>query len=309
MRIGILGAGAVGGYFGGRLVEAGRDVTFVVRPARKALLEQAGLRIESPAAGDFAGPVRAMTQGEVTGPFDIVLLTAKAYDLDGAIEAIAPGVGPETVVVPLLNGLAHVERLEARFGERVAGGLVKIAVTLAPDGAVRHLNDWQFITFGPLAARQRPRLEALRDAFGETGVVATLTDDIRSAMWEKLVHLATVAGMTTLMRANIGEIARTEAGASISLRLLEANAAIAAREGHPVPEAAMEGYRAMFADPQSPYTASMLRDIERGGPVEADHIAGFMQRLAVRHGLEPDLYTIVLTHLQAYEERRAAGRL
>lgn len=309
MRIGILGAGAVGGYFGGRLVEAGRDVTFLVRPARKARLTEAGLTIESPAAGDFAAPVKAVTADEVTTPFDVVLLTAKAYDLDDAMEAVAAGVGEGTVVVPLLNGIAHLERLRGRFGNRVAGGLVKIAVTLGPDGTVRHLNDWQFITFGPLAEDQRPRLEALREAFEGTGVVATLTDDVRSALWEKLVHLATVAGMTTLMRASIGEIARTEAGAALSLRLLEANAAIAAHEGHRVPEEAMAGYRAMFADTASPYTASMLRDIERGGPVEADHVIGFMRRLAVRHGIEADLYTIVHTHLQAYEERRATGRL
>lgn len=310
MKIGVLGAGAVGGFFGGRLAAAGRDVTFIVRPGRKARLAETGLRIESAAAGDLAIPVSAVTPDEVATPFDVVLLSCKAYDLSDAIRSIGPAVGEATVIVPVLNGLAHVERLREAFGEeRVAGGLVKIAVTLSPDGTVRHLNDWQIITFGPLHERQRTSLEALRDAFEGTGVAATLADDIRAAMWEKLVHLATVAGMTTLMRASVGEIARTDAGASISLRLLAANAEIAAREGHPVPEPAMEGYRALFANPDSPYTASMLRDIERGGPVEAEHIIGHMHRLATAHGVEADLYTIIRTHLQAYEERRAAGRL
>jgi len=310
MRIAVLGAGAVGGYFGGRLAAAGRNVTFIVRPARKARLDAEGLAVESPAAGDLRVPVAAVTAAQVAAPFEVVLLSCKAYDLDDAIAAIRPAVGEGTVVVPLLNGLSHVERLQAAFGEAaVAGGLAKIAATLEPDGTVRHLNDWQSITFGPLHPGQRPALEGLLEAFEGTGVTASLVEDIRSAMWEKLVHLATVAGMTTLMRASVGEIARTAAGASISLRLLAANAAIAAREGHPVGEAAMEGYRAMFANPASPYTASMLRDMERGGPVEADHVIGHMQRLAVRHGMEADLYTVILTHLQAYEERRSAGRL
>ena len=209
--------------------------------------------------------------------------------------------------MPLLNGLAHLDRLDAVFGERVAGGLAKIAATLTPEGTVRHLNDWEFMTFGPRHPDQRLRLQALHDAFEGTRVVATLSDHILQAMWEKLVHLATVAGMTTLMRASLGEIARTDDGASISLRLLEANAAIAAREGHPVADAALEGYRAMATDPASPYTASMLRDMERGGPVEADHIIGHMHRLAVAHAIEVDLYTIIRANLQAYEVRRGTG--
>jgi len=309
MRIAVLGAGAVGGYFGGRLVQNGGDVTFIVRPRRKARLDDEGLCIESPSAGNVSLPVVTVTPEAITAPFDVVMLSCKAYDLDDAVASVRPAVGRETVIVPLLNGLAHLDRLDATFGDRVAGGLAKIAATLTPQGAVRHLNDWQFITFGPRHARQRPSLEALHAAFVGTEVVATLSEQILSDMWEKLVHLGTVAGMTTLMRASLGDIAQTDEGASISLRLLEANATLAAREGYPVSDGALGPYRALVSDPASPYTASMLRDMERGGPVEADHIVGHLHRLAVTHGVEPDLYRIIRSNLQAYEVRRAAGRV
>jgi 2-dehydropantoate 2-reductase len=136
-----------------------------------------------------------------------------------------------------------------------------------------------------------------------------MTPTILQTMWEKIVHLATAAGMTCLMRANVGEIARAPGGAELMMRFLDANAAIAAREGHPPSDAFMAEYRALFSDVGSRYTASMLRDIGRGGPIEADHIVGYMLAKARAHGLDDTLHVIAYTHLKAYEERRAAGRL
>jgi 2-dehydropantoate 2-reductase len=309
MRITTLGAGAVGGYFAGRLAEAGADVTFLVREGRKRQLIERGLTIRS-SIGDYAGAVKAITADEISGPTDVLILTCKAYDLGSAIETIRPAVGPQTAILPLLNGLAHMDVLNDAFGrEHLLGGLAKIAVTLAPDGAIQHLNDWRYLTFGEQDGAESARVIALKDAFDRTSVLATVTPDILQAMWEKIVHLATAAGMTCLMRANVGEIARADGGGKLMIRFLEANAEIAKREGYSPSDAFLAEYRGLFSDPTSTYTASMLRDIERGGRVEADQILGFMLSKARRHDLDDTLHALAYAHVKAYGERRAAQRL
>lgn len=309
MRILCLGAGALGGYFGGRLIEAGADVTFLVRPARQQNLRDKGLRIES-AFGDFSTPVKTLTSVEGCAPFDVILLSCKAYDLDSAMTAIAPAVGQETLILPVLNGLSHMDRLNARFGQQqVLGCVAKIAATLTADGVVKHLNDWRFLIFGEQDGTLSPRVAALKTLLDQTSIVATASTDIMQAMWEKLVHLSTIAGMTSLMRASVGEIARTDAGSALMTAFLKSNAAIARCEGYPPSDSFMTEYLGILSNPQSPYTASMLRDIERHGPTEGAHIIGFMLEKARQHGLDASMHEIISVHLQAYEQRRAAGRL
>lgn len=306
MRILVLGAGAIGGYFGGRLVEGGADVEFLVREGRQRQLSADGIRIESK-FGDCQVPVKAVTAAQAEGPYDLVLLTCKAYDLDNAIAAIAPFVGAQTAILPLLNGVAHIAVLNARFGAAsVMGGVAKIAATLTPDGVVKHLNDWRYATFGEQDGSISARGMALKAAFDKTSVVASLVPDIMQTMWEKVVHLSTVAGMTCAMRASVGEIARTQYGSALMIELLERNALIAAREGHAPSESFLAEYRQLFGDRSSAYTASMLRDILRNGPVEADHILGFMLQKAEQHGVDPSLHRFIYVHLQAYEQHRAA---
>ena len=309
MRIVSLGAGAVGGYFGGRLVEGGCDVTFLVREGRKAVLQKHGLRIES-GFGNFSGPVRAVTRQEIAAPADLVLLTCKAYDLSSAIETIRPAVGPKTAILPLLNGIAHIDELNRIFGaERVLGGFAKIAVTMLPDGTIKHLNDWRYVTFGEQTGAMSERLAALKALFDRTSVSAAAVPDIMAGMWEKLVHLATVAGATAVMRANIGEIARTEEGAALMIELLETNAEIASRVGFAPSAGFLDEFRALLSDRQAPYTASMLRDMEGKGPIEADHIIGYMLRQAREHRVDDRLLRVIYVNTKAYEQRRAAGRL
>jgi 2-dehydropantoate 2-reductase len=307
MRILCLGAGAIGGYFGGRLVEGGAGVEFLVREKRQKQLRADGLRIESK-FGNVQVPVTAVTNKEAEGAYDIVLLTCKAYDLANAMEAIAPFVGVKTAVLPLLNGVAHIEVLNAKFGkERVLGGVAKIAATLTPDGLIKHLNDWRYITFGEQGGEMSPRVLGLKEAFDRTSVVASAVPNIMQAMWEKVVHLSTVAGMTCAMRASVGDIARTCDGTELMIELLERNAEIAGREGHRPSDAFLAEYRQLFHDETSTYTASMLRDIERNGPVEADHILGFMLEKAKQHRVDPSLHRFIYAHLQAYEQRRAVA--
>jgi len=311
MRVLVLGAGALGGYFGGRLAEAGTaEVGFLVRPARRAALEQDGLRIESP-FGAWQGRVAALTADEARPGWDLVLLACKAYDLDDAIAAIRPAVDARTLVLPVLNGLAHLDRLAAAFGpDRVLGGLAKIQATLAPDGTVRQLNDWRWITFGAPDGTMADRVRAIEAAFAPAkGVVAQAVPDIRARMWEKLVHLGTSAIGTVLLRANVGEIARSPGGAAFLHRVLGRNARIAEAAGFPMRPAFMDEYRALFADTASLYGTSMLRDIEAGGRIEADHILGFLLEAARRAGVPEETHEAAFLHAKAYEQRRAARRL
>ncbi|HEY4254203.1 MAG TPA: ketopantoate reductase family protein [Roseomonas sp.] len=308
MRILVLGAGALGGYFGARLIEGGADVAFLVREGRAAQLAARGLVVESPFGG-FARPVTALT---TAGPgWDAVLLSCKAYDLDAAIAAIRPAVDARTAILPVLNGLGHVERLAGEFGPaRVLGGLAKIQATLAPDGTVRHLNDWRYITFGEVDGGMSPRVEALKAAFDAApGVVAEAVPDVMARMWEKLVHLGTSAVATVLMRANVGEIARAPGGIALMLALLERNMAIAAHHGHPVRAGFEAEYRRVFSDTASQYATSMLRDLEAGGRIESDQILGFLLEAARRAGVPEALHEAAFVSAKAYEQRRDARRL
>ncbi|MBK1663069.1 2-dehydropantoate 2-reductase [Rhodospirillum rubrum] len=302
MRCLILGAGGIGGYFGGRLLAAGRDVTFLVRPARAARLAQ-GLRITSP-RGDLALPAPPLvTSQTLTGTYDVVMVSCKAYDLENAIDTIAPAVGRETVIVPLLNGFGHLDTLRARFGaERVLGGYCLISVALDGEGGIAHFNQADVLRLGEIAGGPSERLRAIGAMLGEAGFDFAVSDDIVQEMWEKWVFIATTASATCLMRAAIGDIIGAGAG-DVTLGLLAECEAIASDNGHPPGEAARKRARDQLTDATSPIMASMLRDIERGGPVEADAIQGEMLR---RAGDRPaPLLRLAHAHLRAYEARRA----
>lgn len=308
MRILVLGAGALGGYFGGRLAQAGADVTFLVRPGRTAQLAAQGLVIESP-FGDATLPVRTVAEA---GPgYGLVLLTCKAYDLEGAIAAIRPAMAAGTAVLPVLNGLSHVATLQAAFGtQAVLGGIAKIQATLTSAGVVRQLNDWRWLTFGEVDGGASDRVQALAEIAGRAeGMVAEAVPDIMRRMWEKLVHLGTSALGTVLLRANTGEIARAPGGAAFMHRILARNAAIAAANGHVMRPAFLADFEALFADPAGGYAASMLRDLEAGGRIEADHILGFLLDAAKAAGVPHELHEAGYLHAKAYEQRRDAGRL
>lgn len=310
MRILILGAGALGGYFGGRFHQAGLDPCFLVRPGRAAQLARDGLSITSP-LGDYQAKVTTIAPDALQPGWDLILLTCKAYDLPAAMDAIRPAVDSRSAILPVLNGIRHIKTLQDSFGpDRVLGGLAKIQASLAPDGAIRHLNDWRWLTFGEIAGGMSERVERIASVISAApGMVATAVPDIMAQMWEKIVHLGTSALCTVLMRANVGEIARSPGGIAFMHGVLEANAAIAAAEGFPVSEAFMKQYRGVFGDDASGYTASMLRDLEAGGRIEADHILGFLLEAAQRHGLPSSLHEAAFLHAKAFEQRRDAKRL
>lgn len=306
MRILVVGVGAVGGYFGGRLLQAGRDVTFLVRPRRAAELAKHGLTIRSP-RGDFHRPSPPVAaQESLTEPFDLVLLSCKAYDLEGAMASFAKAVGPATAILPLLNGMRHLDQLGERFGpERVLGGFCVISATLDAEGAIVHLNDWHALSFGELDGGRSPRIEAIASELLNAGFDARLSDEIRQEMWEKWVLIATAAGITCLMRASIGDIVAVGA-TDLVTGLFEECASIAAAHGFPLRAPAIEQARAAMTAPGSPFKASMLRDIEGGKAVEGDQILGDLLRRAG----EPDkrsLLRIATLHVKAYEAGLGRG--
>jgi 2-dehydropantoate 2-reductase len=304
MRILVIGAGAIGGYFGGRLLAAGRDVTFLVRPGRAARLAADNLRIRS-GFGDLDLPAPAtVLAGQVTRPWDLVLVSCKTYDLDGAVDGFAPAVGPDTLVLPLLNGMAHFDVLDRRFGAaRVLGGLCLISTVLDPGGAILHRNNLHTLVFGARDGSQAGRLDAVAGALGGAGFEARRSDDIVQELWEKWMFIAATAGVTCLMRGSVGEVVAA-GGAGFVRALVDECAAIVAGQGFPPRPAALERMRAILTEPGSAARASMLDDLERGGRLEAEPIIGDLLRRGAGRGGAFPLLELVRAHLAVYEARK-----
>jgi 2-dehydropantoate 2-reductase len=303
MRILVVGAGSIGGYFGGRLLEAGQDVTFLVRPRRAAELAAGGLVIKSRFGDVSVSDPVTITGENLHEKFDLVVLACKAYDLEGAINSFAPGVGPKTAILPLLNGMRHLDILDTRFGRgQVLGGQCLISVTLGERGEIVHLNETHNLSFGERDGARSARVEAIASVLSSGNFQTRLSEAILQEMWEKWVFIATNAGITCLMRAAVGDIVAAGA-ADLAICLLDECTAIAGQEGFSPSSRVIELNRAVFASARSGLTASMLRDIERGAPIEADHIVGDLLR---RGGANASpLMRVAYAHMKAYEARRA----
>lgn len=310
MRLLVLGAGGIGGYFGGRLAQSGEDVTFLVRAKRQASLRNDGLRIRSP-LGDVSLSVATCSAERLphslaAAPFDLVLLSCKAYDLADAIEDIAPAVAAGAQVVPLLNGLRHYDALETRFGPAsVAGGLCFISATLSDTGEVLHLGTAASMTFGERASQpSSSRLHSLALLCQNAAIDHHHTSDITQAQWNKYCFLTALAAGTCLMRASVGSIIATDGGESLMKALYAECTAVAAASAQPVPPTAQATAREVLTEPGSQMKASMLRDLEAGQRVEAAHIVGDMVHRAARTGVDARGLRAAWVHLQAYERAR-----
>lgn len=305
MRILVLGAGGIGGYFGGRLAAAGVDIRFLVRPARAESLARTGLVITSP-LGDLRAPVETLTAADSS--CDAVLLACKAYDLDDAMAAIAPAVGPSTLILPLLNGIRHLDVLDARFGpERVLGGLCHIGATMNAAGEIEHLNAAQRFVFGARSPEQIPAAQALHGILGRGGFEPILSPAIMTEMWEKFVFITTYAGMITLMRAPIGAVLAAQEGEAIILEMLAECVATAKAAGYPPRPEAMKQTISVLTERGSPGTASMFRDVMGKGRTEHEHVIGDMLARARAAGVPAPLLRICLAHMQAYEAQRSGA--
>ncbi|HVS25736.1 MAG TPA: 2-dehydropantoate 2-reductase [Burkholderiales bacterium] len=305
MKILVLGAGAVGGYFGGRLAEKGADVVFLVRPRRADQLREHGLVVRSP-HGDINQRVACVLPEQLNSGYDFVILACKAYDLESATSAITPAVGKGTAILPLLNGVAHMEMLGKKFGaERVLGGSCQIAATLTENGEIHHLYPVHKIIFGERSGEKSARCKALEAEFAKTSVSYLLSETIDLAMWEKFVFLAALAGTTCLMRAPIGAIMQTDEGEAIVLEMLNECKNVATASGYTPRDEHLAWSRKVLTERGSVMAASMLRDVERNGKTEAAHIIGDMLRRARKHKLQTPQLRLAYCNLQAYEARQS----
>jgi 2-dehydropantoate 2-reductase len=305
MRILVVGAGAIGGYFGGRLLQAGQDVTFLVRPKRASELAKAGLVIKSPVGDVTLKNPPTVQADKLAEKFDVVLLSCKAFDLDDAIKSFAPAVGPQTSIIPLLNGMRHLEVLDGKFGrERVLGGLCAIAVTLNEQREVVHLQPMQSLNFGERDGKMSDRVRAIAAVFerGKFGSIAS--EHVVQEMWEKWVFLASLAASTCLMRSSVGHILASPGGKDFILGMFEECSAAASAQGHAPRAPFLERTRGMFTAEGSPMTASMFRDIKAGAPVEADHVIGDLIARGDAARLPLPKLRTAYTHLKVYEKQR-----
>lgn len=304
MRLLVVGAGATGGYFGGRLAAAGRDVTFLVRAGRKAQLQARGLEIVSPHGNAKVEP-RVITAAEIDGAYDAILLTVKGYGLAGALDDIAPAVGPDTAIVPVLNGMGHMDMLTARFGgSHVAGGVCKIAATLDGEGRVVQLSELQYLAYGEMDGRRTARMAALDGLMTGAGFPAQLSANIAREMWEKWLLLASLGAITCLMRGTIGEVVAASGGRDFASAVVEEVVSIIRAVGVAPDDAAIDSTRALMTKEGSPFASSMFRDLSAGNAVEADEIIGDLVRRGQGAGIPAPLLSAAYAHLMVYANRR-----
>jgi 2-dehydropantoate 2-reductase len=309
MRILVVGAGAVGGYFGGRLAQADRDVTFLVRPRRAEQIQTQGLRILSPYHGDFTVRPKSITAAQIVSPYDIIFLSVKSYALAASIDDFAPAVGPGTVIIPVLNGMHHIDVLTERFGESsVLGGVCYVATEIDSQGRVIQLADFQSLIYGELDGKKTSRIEAVHRVFQGAGFNSAISEGILLDMWKKWVFLASVGAITCLLGGNIGEIVAVPGGADLSLSALRECAAIAGACGYPLSEAFLAEKSSQLTAPASSLTSSMYRDLKEQAPVEVDSILGDLIERGRKHGVSAPIVQAAFVSLTIYQQGRARAK-
>ncbi|HSI65878.1 MAG TPA: ketopantoate reductase family protein [Planococcus sp. (in: firmicutes)] len=308
MRILIVGAGAIGGYFGGRLMEKGEDVTFLVREKRKKQLEKNGLVIRS-VNGDYEGKPTLITATQSDREFDVIVLTTKSYQLEGAMEDIRPFVKEGTMILPLLNGIAHIDELVSVFGEeRVVGGLCFVETTLDKNGTVIQTSPINQLVFGERTGDKTDRILQLEKAFSGTKAKFVLSENINQDMWHKYLFIATMSGITTAMESPIGPILELETGQRTIAALLEELAGIMKTIGAPIKDSIVQEQFARINMMDPGMKSSMQRDVEKSLPIEADHLQGYLLKQAAQHKLAVPVLETIFTKLALYEKNLVASR-
>ena len=303
MRALVVGAGSVGGYFGGRLAAAGRDVTFLVHPRRASQL--AGKLTISSQGQETVVPVKLITTGETAGAFDVILLAVKAYQLDGAIADFAAYVSANSMILPVLNGMKHMDALRSRFGAvRVLGGVARIATTLDERGRILDQANFHDLSYGEWSGERSARIVALDEFMKGVGFDARLSTDIEREMWEKWAMLASLGAITCLMDGDIGQVARAPGGIDFVQALLREVAAGVAHAWRPLSDSFKSQVLSLLTDRASSLTTSMYRDMKAGYRVEADQIIGDLVSRAAANGVGTPLLSTVMVRLKVYEQAR-----
>jgi 2-dehydropantoate 2-reductase len=274
MSILVVGAGATGGYFGGRLAQAGRDVTFLVRERRAATLRARGLRIAGPGGTDVIEPrlVTSVPSGAVAG---VVLVTVKADGLDAVIPEIRSAVGPGTAIVPVLNGMRHMGLLTDAFGRsRVLGGVALLSTQLDDNGDVRQLNDLASLAFGDQDGQRTQVVEQADGQLSGAGFPVSVSDGIMAAMWQKWAFIASMGALNCLLGGSVGEIMAVDGGDESARGIVEETSSIAGAAGYPLSDGALSQITGMLTARGSSFTSSLYRDLREGKLVEVETILG-----------------------------------
>jgi len=308
MRALIVGAGSVGGYFGGRLTSAGRDVTFLVHDRRATQLAH-GLIISSKSE-ETVVPVRTIGAGQTAGEFDVILLAVKAYQLDAAMADFGSYVTGGTMILPVLNGMRHMDTLRERFGApHVLGGLARISTTLDERGRILDQANFHDLAYGEWSGGRSGRILSLDEFMRNAGFDARLSVEIEREMWEKWAMLATLGAITCLMEADVGQVARAPRGIEFGQALVAEVLAAVAAAWRPLGDKFRWLVLNLLADRASSLTASMYRDMKAGQPVEADQIVGDLVMRASAKGVATPLLAAALVRLKVYEQARSSARV
>ena len=298
-----MGAGAVGGYFGGRLLEKGEDVSYFVREGRQKQLQELGLDIESIHGNVLLQP-KTILAGEEAGPFDVILLATKSYHLDGAIKDIRPYITKETVILPLLNGISHFETLDKEFGaEKVIGGLCSVESTLDSKGRIIQTSPIHDFFFGERSGEKTERILKIADAFSGTKANFRLSDNINQDLWHKYMFISTMSGITTLMRQPIGPIRETESGHHTIKRLQSEIFGIMKSVNAPIAEEIESIQMKQIAELGYTMKSSMQRDMEKLAQVEVEHLHGYLLEIAKREKMDVPVLEAVYANLKIYQEQ------
>ncbi|GAA4661027.1 ketopantoate reductase family protein [Arthrobacter cryoconiti] len=300
MKILVVGAGATGGYFGGKLIADGRDVTFLVRERRASTLRERGLRIVGLGEPQVLAP-KLVQADNLSGPFDVVLITVKAGGLAGAIADLAPAVGPHTVIIPFLNGMAHMDALERAFGAgAVLGSVVRVVTTLNDDGDILQLAPLAQWDFGEQTGAPSDRVRAILAELDVPGFTVQAVPDARALMWHKWVFIVTAGVVTCLMRGSVGAIVAVPGGLEFIHAALAESVAVSTQAGYPVPDEALVAALTMLTEPGSAFTSSLYRDVVAGLPNESEHLLGDFARRAADLGLSTPLIDLALMQLRVH---------
>ena len=301
MRIAVMGAGALGGYFGGRLAAAGHDVTLIARGAHLAAIRENGLQILSPNGDLHLRDIAATDDPGAVGPVDGILFFVKNYDVIDAARAIKPMLGPGTWVATFQNGITAPYVVAEEIGrERVLGGVAKIPAQVDAPGVIRHTDRLDILEFGELENRQSDRVEALHKALTEAGVTPQISANIEAALWGKFVLLSATSAITCLTRLNFGQILSTERSANLLRGAMAETAALARAVLPDFPEGAVDAAFRIVSNMDGRVRSSMMSDLMAGRRLELDWISGEIVRQGKEHGIPTPIHEIAVAALWPY---------
>jgi len=304
MRILMAGAGATGGYFGARLAQAGQDVTFLVRARRYQQLQANGLVLQTPAGTETLQPQLAQAS-TLTGHYDLIIVTVKSFALDPLMDDIAPAVGPDTLIMPILNGIRHIATLQQRFGDnKVIGGLCKINATLGDKGEVIQMTPLHQLLYGALDGNNDARLQRVDAALRVSQVDTLFSENIMDELWEKWLLLSTLGAVCCLARGNTQQILTSHGGEALLQGIFAEILSVITAEGYQPRPAVTARIYELLNNPSTPMTSSMYRDLTQGFDIEADQVIGDLLLRAKRNGLATPLLNAVDVNLQVYQQQR-----